>query len=327
MLQLSHPDLLAMLNAVRAAGLVTRAVQADLVNAGTLTKDDRSPVTVADFASQAVISHYLLSMAEECPLVAEESADELRQDENAELRAAVAERVVTQWSDATEDLVLDAIDRGQAPCDGTGKYFTLDPIDGTKGFLRGEHYAIALAKIEDGVVTAAALGCPNLRGPAGQRGIVFVGAVGAGVLSMSLTDEIDATQAVRVSKNSDPALIRFCQSVVKAHSHQGRAAEVAALLGVTAGPVAMDSQCKYALVASGDAELYLRIPRDDVYVEKIWDHAAGSLIVTEAGGTVTDVNGKPLDFSRGRLLTANRGVVASNGPNHGAVIEALGQTG
>jgi 3'(2'), 5'-bisphosphate nucleotidase len=326
MLQLSHPDLVAMLNAVRAAGVVTRSVQADLVSAGTLVKDDRSPVTVADFASQAVISQYLVAMAEECPLVAEESADELRQDENGEVLAAVVERAKTQWDGATEETVLAAIDRGQAPCDGTGKYFTLDPIDGTKGFLRGEHYAIALAKIEDGVVTAAALGCPNLRGPAGQRGVVFVGAKNGGVLQMSLTEEIDATSPVRVSPNSDPAKIRFCQSVVKAHSHKGRAAEVAELLGVTAEPVAMDSQCKYALVARGDAELYLRIPRDDVYVEKIWDHAAGSLIVTESGGTVSDVNGKPLDFSIGRLLEKNRGVVASNGPNHGAVIEALQQT-
>lgn len=315
-----------MLNAVRAAGIVTRAVQADLVNAGTLTKDDKSPVTVADFASQAVVARYLEMMADDYPLVAEEDADELRQDENAHLRAAVTERVVTQWSDATEDGVLDAIDRGRADCDGTGKYFTLDPIDGTKGFLRGEHYAIALGMIEDGVVTAAALGCPNLRGPAGERGVVFVAAKGAGAMSMSLMGEIEAEQVARVSGNDDPANIRFCQSVVKAHSHQGRAGEVAKLLGVTAEPVAMDSQCKYALVGRGDAELYLRIPRDDVYVEKIWDHAAGSLVVTEAGGSVTDVNGKPLDFGHGRLLEANRGVVASNGPNHGAVIEALQQT-
>jgi 3'(2'), 5'-bisphosphate nucleotidase len=326
MLQLSHPELLAMLNAVRAAGVITRAVQADLLSAGTLTKDDKSPVTVADYASQAVISHYLEAMTAGHPLVAEEAADELRQDENEAVRAAVTERVATQWSNADEEAVLAAIDRGQAPCDGTGKYFTLDPIDGTKGFLRGEHYAIALAMIEEGSVTAAALGCPNLRGPAGQRGVVFLAAKHMGVLALPLVPEIDATDQVRVSGNSDPAGIRFCQSVEKAHSHQGRAGQVAELLGVTAKPVGMDSQCKYALVARGDAELYLRIPRDDVYVEKIWDHAAGSLIVTEAGGKVTDVNGKPLDFGRGRLLTENRGVVASNGPNHDAVIEALRQT-
>jgi len=319
-------DLAAAIEAVRAASRVCREVQRRLVSAETLEKKDKSPVTVADFASQAVISRYLTAMAEECPLVAEESADELRLDENAELRAAVTERAKTQWDGATDETVLEAIDRGQAPCDGTGKYFTLDPIDGTKGFLRGEHYAIALGMIEDGIVTAAAMGCPNLRGPAGQRGVVFIAAKNAGVLAMSLTGEIDATQVVTVSGNTDPAQIRFCQSVVKAHSHKGRAAQVAEILGVTAEPVAMDSQCKYGLVARGDAELYLRIPRDDVYVEKIWDHAAGSLVVTEAGGTVTDVNGKPLDFSHGRLLEANRGVVASNGSNHDAVIEALQQT-
>ena len=95
---------------------------------------------------------------------------------------------------------------------------------------------------------------------------------------------------------------------------------------MTADPVGIDSQCKYAMVAQGDAELYLRIPRDDVYREKIWDHAAGAILVEEAGGKVTDVFGKPLDFSRGRTLEQNRGVVASNGPNHDAVIRALAQT-
>ena len=186
MLQLAHPELLAMLNAVRAAGIVTRSVQADLVNAGTLVKDDKSPVTVADFASQAIIAHYLEVMSSNYPLVGEEDADELRQDENEHLRAAVTQCVVNQWSAATEVEVLDAIDRGRAECDGTGKYFTLDPIDGTKGFLRAEHYAIALGMIEDGIVTAAALGCPNLRGPAGERGVVFLAAKGCGTIAMSL---------------------------------------------------------------------------------------------------------------------------------------------
>ena len=128
-----------------------------------------------------------------------------------------------------------------------------------------------------------------------------------------------------MSDRHTPSDWRACESVEAGHSRHDVAAELAQTLGV-GGSVRVDSQVKYALVARGDAELYLRIPRDDIYVEKIWDHAAGSLIVTESGGTVTDVNGKPLDFGIGRLLEKNRGVVASNGPNHGAVIEALQQT-
>lgn len=53
------------------------------------------------------------------------------------------------------------------------------------------------------------------------------------------------------------------------------------------------------------------------------DHAAGALLVEEAGGKVTDVLGKPLDFSLGRTLKANKGVVASVASIHNKVIEAV----
>ena len=60
--------------------------------------------------------------------------------------------------------------------------------------------------------------------------------------------------------------------------------------------------------------------------ENLANNATFGLVVTEAGGTGTDVNGAPLDFTHGRRLEENRGVVASNGPNHEAVIAALRAT-
>jgi 3'(2'), 5'-bisphosphate nucleotidase len=91
--------------------------------------------------------------------------------------------------------------------------------------------------------------------------------------------------------------------------------------------VRLDSQAKYGVVARGDAAIYLRIPspKQPDYREKIWDHAAGALIVEEAGGRVTDALGADLDFSRGRRLENNRGIVASNGYLHAAVLDAVGQ--
>ena len=59
------------------------------------------------------------------------------------------------------------------------------------------------------------------------------------------------------------------------------------------------------------------------YEEKIWDHAAGWLIVKEAEGEVTDIRGKPLDFSQGRTLSQNYGVVATNGKIHSRVLSAI----
>ncbi|MHC5543784.1 inositol monophosphatase family protein, partial [Singulisphaera rosea] len=59
------------------------------------------------------------------------------------------------------------------------------------------------------------------------------------------------------------------------------------------------------------------------YREKIWDHAAGLLVVEEAGGVVTDIDGKPLEFTHGRELVANRGVLVTNGRLHHKVLDAL----
>jgi len=100
---------------------------------------------------------------------------------------------------------------------------------------------------------------------------------------------------------------------------------VAALHG--GAQVALALQAKYATVADGRAEIYLRLPTRKDYVEKIWDHAGGVLVVEEAGGTVTDVDGKPLDFTHGRGLHANRGVIVTNGRLHNAVLEAVRSTG
>jgi 3'(2'), 5'-bisphosphate nucleotidase len=76
-------------------------------------------------------------------------------------------------------------------------------------------------------------------------------------------------------------------------------------------------------VARGDAAIYLRLPTRKDYVEKIWDHAAGWCVITEAGGAVSDVRGRPLDFSRGRGLLGNQGVVVTNGRLHARVLEAV----
>ena len=96
-------------------------------------------------------------------------------------------------------------------------------------------------------------------------------------------------------------------------------------MGGEVDPVRMDSQVKYALLASGVGEIYLRLLSPDRmdYREKIWDQAAGSIIVEEAGGIVTDLDGKFLDFSRGRTLKDNRGVCATNGLIHDQVLETL----
>lgn len=85
----------------------------------------------------------------------------------------------------------------------------------------------------------------------------------------------------------------------------------------------MDSQAKYGSIARGAGDIYLRLPVKATYQEKIWDHAAGDLIVREAGGQVTDIHGKRLDFSVGRTLANNKGVIAAPAAVHAKVLEAV----
>jgi 3'(2'), 5'-bisphosphate nucleotidase len=131
-----------------------------------------------------------------------------------------------------------------------------------------------------------------------------------------------AGHPVHVAPLLSPAGARYAESVESGHSNQSEAALVAQALGITAAPLRLDSQAKYAVVARGDASIYLRLPHGG-YRENVWDHAAGALIVSEAGGRVSDLDGRPLDFTNGTRLTANRGIVATAAPIHDAVREAV----
>ena len=103
----------------------------------------------------------------------------------------------------------------------------------------------------------------------------------------------------------------------------GRAREYAGVRDVAI--LELDSMEKYALVACGDADVYMRLPRSgSSYAHKIWDHAAGVALVQAAGGLATDLDGGPLDFSRGESMP-NAGMIISNGQQHARLVEAVGR--
>ena len=312
------------IDAVRAASELCARAQGRLAAGDTLTKGDDSPVTVADFAAQAVVCSVLTDSLGEIEMVGEEDAADLRSDEGTSLRDGVVDLVRRQRGDeVSAATVLDWISVGssrQWSNGTTGRYWTLDPIDGTKGFLRGEQYAIALALIEDGQVVLGVLGCPNLPNANGTTGATFVAVAG------SCESYLGASRSplpVHVASPSSISEARMCESVESGHSNQTDSAQIAERLGLVAEPYRIDSQCKYAAVARGDASIYLRLPTRADYQEKVWDHAAGKFVVEQAGGRVTDVTGVPLDFSCGARLERNRGVVATDGRYHDEVLAAV----
>ena len=176
--------------------------------------------------------------------------------------------------------------------------------------------------VEEGEGVLGVLGCPNLPIGNSQRGSIFVAGKGQGSAIISLYDSAEST--IKVSPVFDSSQALFCEPFEHAHSSHNHSARIAAILGIKKPPVRIDSQCKYGIVACGEAMIYLRLPTGKKgYEEKIWDHAAGWLIVKEAEGEVTDIYGKPLDFSQGRTLSQNYGVVATNGNLHAQVLSAI----
>ena len=317
----------AAIDAVLHACQICRAVQSAFVSSDSVAKKDNSPVTVADFGAQAVVVSELRKVFPNDPMVGEEDASDLRKPEGADLKAKVVSSVQRVVPGLSENDILAAIDYGVYEGGATDRHWTLDPIDGTKGFLRNEQYAVALALIENGRVVLGVLGCPSLphdaKNPGGPAGCLFVAVKGEGAFMRTLDNP--AERRIGVTDIADPSRAVFCESVEAAHSSQGDSAKVAELLGIAVPPYRIDSQCKYAAVARGDASIYLRLPTKKGYEEKIWDHAAGAMVIQEAGGRVTDVRGEPLDFSLGRTLKNNLGVVVTNGKLHDRVIAAVRQ--
>ncbi len=335
-------DHAAMMEAARCAVVsaagVCREVQGALEQVRSITKDDKSPVTVADFASQAIVALELRDRLGEISLVAEEASAFLRADEHRPHLEATLAAAREVRPELDEDGLLEAIDLGSGDTKHAG-FWTLDPIDGTKGFLRNQQYAIALAFIEDGTPTVGVMGCPNLPRDMGEpldvpdsEGCLYMAMRNEGVYETSGSDAAD--KPIRLTRLDHDAgeEIAVCASVEKAHTDLGKVGEILEVLRTEHGeavgePVRLDSQCKYAVVARGQADAYLRLPTRKGYIERIWDHAAGSLIAAESGAAVSDVFGRELDFSHGRGLETNKGIVCAPPRLHGLLIGAIESLG
>jgi HAL2 family 3'(2'),5'-bisphosphate nucleotidase len=320
------------------AAAVCRQVQQQLDAVRAIAKDDRSPVTVADFASQALVAATLAERLGPdlgaAPLVAEENSAYLRLPQSAPYRQALLEAVRAVRPDLDATRVLELIDRGD---DGasTTRFWTLDPIDGTLGFLRGQQYAIALALVDRASPTLGVLACPNLPrshdatlDAADPVGALYVAVKSAGLEEYPCSSELrEPPRRIEPPPLSSDAPIRACASVEKAHSHRGDTDRLLQHLGANQRVLRLDSQAKYAVVARGQADAYLRLPTRKDYVERIWDHAAGSLVATEGGCVVSDVHGRQLDFGQGRGLERNRGLVVARAGAHERILRAIAELG
>lgn len=322
--------------AVKRASLLTEKISKEHLKG--ISKQDHSPVTIGDFGAQAVIINSILNNFPKDQVVGEEDSELIRSQhiESTILKeVAWVQQINSSANDklgtiTTGDQLCDAVDHGNSKGGRKGRIWALDPIDGTKGFLRGDQYAVCLALMVDGVVQVGVIGCPNLphqlRDPNSKRGGLFTAVRNHGSYFQDLDSDIkypfDQSNLIHVHNEYSVSEARVLEGVEKGHSSHELQGLIKEQLGIVQPSVHLDSQVKYCALSKGDAEIYLRLPRVLDYHEKIWDHAAGSLLITEAGGVTSDIYGTPLDFGAGRTLTT-QGVIASTKTLHPQIIKVI----
>jgi 3'(2'), 5'-bisphosphate nucleotidase len=183
-------------------------------------------------------------------------------------------------SEVATEQMLEWIDRGRGV--SGRRFWTLDPIDGTKGLLRGGQYVIALALVVEGAVEIGIGRCPRLSlttAPASTRGVPGRAVVAAvedgadGGVAIAVRNRgawwmpLNGGHLTRlsVSSESDPANMRGLHSRESRHSNVDELHRVLRALRSSAPPVLMDGQTKQVLLAAGAAELLMRIPIDREY--------------------------------------------------------------
>jgi len=321
----NSPEVVTGVQAAVKASALCEKIRKDLAGQESILKKDKTPVTIADYGSQAIICKLIRERFPDDTIIAEEDSRELRRADRSNILEQVTHYVNAFVRTSSSKEVCSWIDFSSGSI--TDRFWTLDPIDGTKGFIRGDQYGIALALIENRMVKLGILACPNLyfdvKQPLGKKGCLFVALKGKGSVEMDINGMGKRTVSVSKVKNPSEAIIT--ESVELDHADHLTHQRLAEKLNILKPSLRMDSQAKYGILARGEATLYLRVPStaEPGYKENIWDHAAGSIIAEEAGGKVTDVLGSPLDFSCGIKMVKNQGILASNGILHDVILEAL----
>lgn len=332
--------------AVQRAALLTKQLLSE-VDKGSFAKSDSSPVTIADFAAQASIIAAVHNTFPNDEIVGEEDSTALRQDPAlldrtwglaSSIHLDDAESEAQLYTPQSKEEMLQLIDLGAGKAGRTGRVWTLDPVDGTATFMRGQQYVVCLALIEDGQQKLGVLGCPNL--PLGS-GIVsednvdrdgygqMLSAVarhGATIRPISRGALLPSKPLPPITQPTSTSEIRFVDTQAAKTQNLELHGRVAAQLGCP-WPNTVDlwsAQMRYVAIAiGGGCNAFIKVPLKEKYRSKIWDHAGGMLLVQELGVVVSDLEGREVDCGLGRSLEGCHGMVVAPASVHGRVLEAV----
>ncbi|WPB03112.1 uncharacterized protein RHO25_007749 [Cercospora beticola] len=332
--------------AVQHCAVLTKQLQRHTVSQDSqISKRDFSPVTVGDFASQALLTSAVHAVFPSDNFLAEESADDLRQnaallDKVWELtesaKPAFEANTPALSTPGSKDELLTFLDwGGTRERSDEGRTWVFDPIDGTATFLRGQQYAINCAMLIDGREEIGIIGCPNVVLHSSTisedvvdehgLGLMIYAVRGEGTFVRPMQSNGELAPATKLERHGDKASLdsliwsdcsMYTSTILELHQ------KVAAKLNTRwPGVDLFSSLMKYAALGLGRSHIVVRIFRYTSWRSNIWDHAGGILIFEESGGKVTDLNGKPIDFTTGRKMASNYGLVCAPSSVHGQVLK------
>lgn len=310
-------DLGPMIEAVRQASELCRALQ----GIGASSKSDDSPVTIADYAAQALICRTISRDYSGEGVIAEEGSTAFQELVTPEARA----RVVSLLADATGDPVtehdvLTWLDYGRVEqASPTDRTWMIDPIDGTVGFVNNRYYAVCVGAMDAGKPLGGAIGLP--KSPLHPDGGSLIYADGEQTYAKNLLGgEFEPVSSSDRKAPGEAIILESFKLVGEEAENSVRLREVAGLGG--AHVELYDSQLKYSMIAAGYGDVFVRLPRNiQAEPHHAWDHAAGAALILAAGGQITAIDGTPLDFSQGVDLP-HLGFIATNGHYHERMLNA-----
>jgi 3'(2'), 5'-bisphosphate nucleotidase len=203
----------------------------------------------------------------------------------------------------------DAILSEESPDDqerlGHRRVWIVDPLDGTRGFLaRTDDFCVHVALSVDGVPTVGVVHRP-------VSGAVYHAVAGQGAY------RIDGGQVTRLAVSARAALPELRLGLSR-HNAPRALLDWVEDQGLTAAALRTGASTKYTALAEGALDGVVTVTRG----EKEWDTCAPEIIVREAGGAVSDGDGRPLGYNRAQI-DRPRGIVASNGHCQAALLAAV----
>ncbi|MEE9377970.1 MAG: inositol monophosphatase family protein [Candidatus Lokiarchaeia archaeon] len=289
---------------VRKASIITEWFRKKGIESFSFKKSDQTPVTLADFASQIYLISQLREYFQDDQIIAEE--------ENIEFIDQKAENLIKQCFEELNLINLEILKENiRYHGKSSVRQWTIDPIDGTIGYQKGLSYAIGVGFMIESDPKICAIAVPNYN----EKALAIFSAEKNQGAQVSFNKNV--FEPIKVNLNEDIRNIRLCHSL---HYDQPWVLNFAQEIGIR-NFIQIDSMAKFCMVADGTADLYLK-PLDPEH-SFTWDFLPGDLLVREAGGSVTDLNGERLKFKERKCLWTKPGIIASNSRLQKKMIELI----